>query len=68
MKCLIDIHMELHARNMDINRIQEDILNGVGGGSAFWKSSFRARGVVAAWEVMAMLCTMRRPQGLLRMV
>jgi hypothetical protein len=55
--------MEIRARNMDINRIQESFSTRVGDGSAFWKSTFRA-GMVAAWEVMAMLCIMRRPQGL----
>jgi hypothetical protein len=52
---------------MDNSGIHHNILNKVGNGSAFWKSSFRA-GEAAAWEVMAMLCIMRRPQGLLKTI
>jgi hypothetical protein len=47
---------------MNEDRIQGDITNKVGDGSAFWKFSSEAG--APAQGVMPVLCTMRRPQGL----
>jgi hypothetical protein len=57
--------MEIRARNMNINRIQENFSNRVEDGSAIGKFYSGAR-VAVAREVMPVLCTMRRPQGLFR--